>query len=568
MVGSSKVVSDIRRDIDKDMKAEIKTVGCGGGAPCGGVVADIQGDTVAEKQEAQVIPTVPVKKKKKVAIVGCADSKDAAPFGDKSFEIWGVNNLFYHIPRWNRWFEIHTITKDANGKFMRRWAYDFRGQPVKQYLNDIAKMPVPVIMQQTWPEIPNSRAYPLKEIVNAYGRYFTNTISYQLALAIYEGYEVIHCYGVDMAVGCLSPDTRVLTADLKWVPSSSLKVGDELMAFDEHYSSGPNKTRRWRKTKVTACPEIERPCYRVYLEDGTSMIASERHGWLTHGENINRWKTTAELVTHAHRKGRPTRVLKLTDTWNKLQSWESGYLAAAFDGEGHLSQTARKDHIGSNHMSLGFAQKKNGMQDEVINALSRYGFDICKQDYDDASKMSIKGGKAEVMRFLGTFRPPRLMDKFNADVVGELQSIDHVAVGETEFIGMHPVVGLETEAKTYVAEGIASHNSEYSHQRASCEYFLGIIKGLGRELYIPPTADLLKTRFLYAFEEKEIDDWMRKVNKMRQSMFQRMTDQKAVYDKAEKKIQQYIGAIEATNEIDKIWSEVRETQPMAMRSKE
>lgn len=159
---------------------------------------------------------------KKIAIVGCSDSKDFAPFADKSWEIWGVNNLFFHIPRWDRWFEIHNITKDQDGNWMRRGNKEFRGQNINAYVADLAKMKCPVYMQQHWDEIPTSTPYPLEQIKFRFGSilgwinrmppdgldddrlnrqlYGTNTVTYMILLAIFEGATHIGVWGVDMAV--------------------------------------------------------------------------------------------------------------------------------------------------------------------------------------------------------------------------------------------------------------------------------------------------------------------------------------------------------------------------------
>jgi hypothetical protein len=157
---------------------------------------------------------------KKIAIVGCSDSKDMAPFNDPTWEIWGVNNLFFHIPRWNRWFEIHNITR-SEGQWMRRGSSNFRGQDINAYVADLAKMTCPVYMQRHWDEIPSSTPYPLNEIKRRFGSvlgwyncaidgvdedcmnpqlYGTNTVTYMILLAILEGATHIGVWGVDMAV--------------------------------------------------------------------------------------------------------------------------------------------------------------------------------------------------------------------------------------------------------------------------------------------------------------------------------------------------------------------------------
>jgi hypothetical protein len=41
---------------------------------------------------------------------------------------------------------------------------------------------------------------------------------------------------------------------------------------------------------------------------------------------------------------------------------------------------------------------------------------------------------------------------------------------------------------------------EYSHQKPSCEYFVGIARGRGIKVLVPTGSDLLKTGRLYGFE--------------------------------------------------------------------
>ena len=149
---------------------------------------------IIERQVAMV--------KKKVAIIGFAGSKDEAPYKDESFEIWGLNDLYAFIPRWTRWFQIHDPEK-LKGVGVR--TYDKNDKPTwdnggDQY-SDLAKLNCPVYMWQHYEDVPNSVEYPLQKMLERFGTYFTNSISYMLAFAIDEGFDVIHLYGVDMAMG-------------------------------------------------------------------------------------------------------------------------------------------------------------------------------------------------------------------------------------------------------------------------------------------------------------------------------------------------------------------------------
>jgi hypothetical protein len=46
-----------------------------------------------------------------------------------------------------------------------------------------------------------------------------------------------------------------------------------------------------------------------------------------------------------------------------------------------------------------------------------------------------------------------------------------------------------------------AQDSEYAHQRPSCEFFLGWAAGAGIEVEIPKSSDLLKAPYLYGYED-------------------------------------------------------------------
>lgn len=140
--------------------------------------------------------------KDNVCIIGCSDSKTLAPVTDPNYEFWGVNNLFLTMPQvpWTRWFEIHEITHDG-AHYLRRGKREFRGMTVDKYWDKVKNLPCMTYVQKQWPDMKNGVLYPVKKITNIFGRYFTNTISWQIALALFMGFKKIDIYGVDMAVG-------------------------------------------------------------------------------------------------------------------------------------------------------------------------------------------------------------------------------------------------------------------------------------------------------------------------------------------------------------------------------
>lgn len=58
---------------------------------------------------------------------------------------------------------------------------------------------IPLVCLQHYDELPLSEPYPLDEVLVKFGiTYFTNTLSYMIALAVHVGYERIELYGTDM----------------------------------------------------------------------------------------------------------------------------------------------------------------------------------------------------------------------------------------------------------------------------------------------------------------------------------------------------------------------------------
>lgn len=158
-------------------------------------------------------------KNKKLAIVGFADTKDQAPYQDPRYEIWGLNDLHRSIPRYDRWFDIHPRDNiEEDRRLMRNM-----GQPVSEHIGipGLAKLNVPVYMQDINKDVPNCVLFPLDEMLKfwekrgiAGARYLTNSIAVMIAFALFEGevtgnqFECIDIFGVDMAVGSEYVDQR------------------------------------------------------------------------------------------------------------------------------------------------------------------------------------------------------------------------------------------------------------------------------------------------------------------------------------------------------------------------
>ena len=151
----------------------------------------IEEATGASAPEPVRIPVdMSTRKKDKVCIVGFAESKVQTPFDDDSFEFWGVNEMYMDptIKKLDVIFELHDYKWIKEGKRLKghlKWLQD--------------NQDVPVFMQEHFEDIPMSFPYPKRAILDRFGSYFTNTISWEVALAIHLGFKEIRIYGVNMA---------------------------------------------------------------------------------------------------------------------------------------------------------------------------------------------------------------------------------------------------------------------------------------------------------------------------------------------------------------------------------
>lgn len=280
---------------------------------------------------------------------------------------------------------------------------------------------------------------------------------------------------------CLVPETRVLTDDLRWVEVGELRHGDGLIGFDEHKGPG-NKCREWQRTTVLN-PEVKvLPCYELTFSDGTVVTCSSEHPWLTRskgerskteegGAGIYHWRRAEDLRAGDNPRW-ATKVLKPVDVWSEEegQSREAGYLAGAFDGEGCYTLTPRAPR-------LQFAQNDNVMLDEVQKALKDLGFHYTLNEHPTPEGVKPQhyitmGRREDLLRFMGTVRPPRLLEKFDADRLGPMLGTRTVWLTAKRFVGDREVIAFGTTSKTFVAEGLASHNTEQVFSKNLTNYFL------------------------------------------------------------------------------------------------
>jgi len=447
-----------------------------------------------------------IKKIKKVAILGTVPHKLQAPFADKSFEIWAIAHacLGDPIPRCDKIFEIHKWDEIIKWKSDLAWKFFPEAE---------------IYLREKRPELPQAKVYPFDDIAKKFNIFDdrkeclqTNSISWMIALAIDQGYKEIHVYGVNMSHNCITPETMVLMKDLNYKKAYEVNIGDEVIAFDENHTDSKNE-RKFRSAKVQKADYLTAPSYKLTFEDGTEITCSDNHRWLVHGGDKLHWLETEKLIPKgAYVDGRCSRILKPFEKWDTLDTYDAGYLAAAVDGEGHLGQATKRVSTGIyNSCTIGFAQRENEMLEDFIKCADKYNFTFNGgAGKEDCKKFQLTT-RSEVVRFLGSVRPKRLLAKFNIDLLGRFTG-KRVALVKKEYVGDKKVIAFKTTTGTFIAEGFASHNSEYGTQKPSCEYYLGLAKGMGIKIYIPTESDLCKSFFHYGLQEEEATELEKKID--------------------------------------------------------
>jgi len=264
---------------------------------------------------------------------------------------------------------------------------------------------------------------------------------------------------------CVVPSTKVLTADLEWVPAGQLQLGDEVIGFDEDLGKGRGRgaTTRMKRSTVEVNRRIWLDCVKVVTDKG-EITVSKQHPLVALSRSAGRvWREAADL--------------KIGDTlawfgssWDEDRSYDAGYLAGVLDGEGCVGRAGSGQN---GQITMG--QKPGVVLDETVLAMKRCGFDTYvgepnSGDYKNVSTLRVLGGQYMTMRLLGSIRPHRLLAKAHQVWEGATmrrggstnktaKQDAHATVTAIIDMGELEVVALQTSSRTFIAEGLLNHNS-------------------------------------------------------------------------------------------------------------
>ena len=286
---------------------------------------------------------------------------------------------------------------------------------------------------------------------------------------------------VRMVYGCLTAGHKILKSDLSWANVETLRPGDDLLAFDENENEVGG--RRFCSSKVLMNQAFKDEVYDLILSDGSKITANGEHPFLMRrGGRKYEWVKVEHLYKIAHpstpgfgKNGlseyMPMPFPRLLPVWDNENSYQAGYLAGFFDGEGCVNQPVKRrgrgEKFSDEHgFKISAAQKKNAALSFTENCLDELGFQYSTLNASDRDvyNIAILGGSGQQLRFLGSVRPRRLLKNFRIEKMmstrsnGEKSNLKLIDIRKA---GQQIVYGLSTSSKTYISDGFMSHNTRY-----------------------------------------------------------------------------------------------------------
>jgi DNA repair photolyase len=270
---------------------------------------------------------------------------------------------------------------------------------------------------------------------------------------------------------CLQGETPILMGDGRTKPLAEVRAGDEIYGTVRR-----GYYRRYAITTVLAHWSTVKPGYRVMLADGTQLIGSGDHRFLTergwkhvtgteHSGPLQRPHLTvtnklmgtggfAEPPKHDAAYQRGYRVgISCSEFigWpeSPTPEWRKGFLAGIFDAGGSHSR--------------GILRISN-TNPEIINctvsSLRSLGFDVALEPRNPTHGLTcvrVRGGLREALRFFHTVDPAITRKRSIEDVA--IKSDAKLGVAAIEPLGLDlPMYDITTGTGDFIANGVVSHN--------------------------------------------------------------------------------------------------------------
>ena len=306
---------------------------------------------------------------------------------------------------------------------------------------------------------------------------------------------------------CLTPDHLILTDDFRWVKLGEIKDGQGIFAFEEF--RGKAQARYWKRGVVTHIHNDMQEVYDVELENGDHIKTTAGHMWLCRKRSNSSysWVATKDLWVNGYnlygkKKSGPhtdktcSVVCKPLLVVNQDLSYESGWLAGMIDADGHICQQNIHNADGSIRYGfrIGVAQceKYIDICNKIKILIKKFTNNnkTCKQNMEredprgifkrtyKAWQFLVTGTNVEKLHFLMRIRPNKI-SKVDIDKLGMMRSRYDAKVKSITPLGVQPIVVMETDTHTFIANGYAMHNCNRFSSDHLIAYQANLIRKIG-----------------------------------------------------------------------------------------
>jgi DNA repair photolyase len=224
---------------------------------------------------------------------------------------------------------------------------------------------------------------------------------------------------------CLTPETPILYADLSWRPIGDVKVGDELVGFDEEPTE--SGYRYFRPSVVQAVWWSKRATRRIVTDKGEVNTTAD-HRWLRNGRAW--WVRTRNL-----RVGSVLRHLSIDQPADVAgEGYRAGYIAGLTAGDGTFRYQPGQR---SNRLGYPMPYWRVALADsEPLLRLVEY--------------------LADQLRFFQRCRPA--IARKHTSLWNRALRLESARVEAIEGGPEREVVDIQTSTHTFFAAGLATHN--------------------------------------------------------------------------------------------------------------
>ncbi|MEI8345297.1 MAG: phage terminase large subunit family protein [Candidatus Omnitrophota bacterium] len=261
---------------------------------------------------------------------------------------------------------------------------------------------------------------------------------------------------------CLSPDTKILTTDYKWVAIDDIKIGDSLISVDELHN-GKKQGRKKRIAIIERKNEVYEEAIKLTLQDGTVLIATLNHRFLSkkRGAVDTTWREVKNFKIN-------DTIRYFCDVWED-GDFEDGWMGGLLDGEGSLRRKGGSE--------LTIVQTEGYVLDRAKKYFSDRGYShraLLRTTKRGLGKKPIweitTSNTAEIYKIIGQTKPSRFINRTdwwegacigrdkNKEAWGKVVSI--------ESLGKTRMIDIQTSTKTFIANGYVSHNSTAANIKA------------------------------------------------------------------------------------------------------